>query len=150
GTSRPPSRDPLTRSPRMADAKVEEAKGACLRVIEFLERGGLGVQSVSRLIALIDQQSYSVQLGLAMPYLNHDELLSLMQSAWEAMATLRLATRKAAYRKVRNLEADKNTEEEVLRRWLGERDKADREYALAAVALARAQQAVRMCQEGAA
>lgn len=123
-----------------ADELLEETDGAVVKIVNLLESNGLAPESVEHITTLVKGLDFmgalklAKQLGLSMPDVPHEELVAMLLDAWDCVVYKTGNTRKQMYRKVRLLEADNKAEPEVLDRWKGEREKAERESAKANVA----------------
>ncbi|CAM9398716.1 unnamed protein product [Choristocarpus tenellus] len=144
---------PKPRNRLGADELLEETHNAVFKVISLLERNGLAAESVDHLKSMdqgldfMSALNLGQSLGLTMPSLPHGELMVLLLDAWECVATMKGNVRKQMYRKVRVLEADTKTEPEILDRWKGEREKAERESARANISFITTNQILKALTE---
>ncbi|CAM9685866.1 unnamed protein product [Chrysoparadoxa australica] len=133
-----------------ADELLEDTTQSAGKVIELMASSGLHEDSSAHLTQLIgasqwfDGLQLAQDLSLTLPYLDHAKLTELLLDTWEAVAQIKLNTRKNCYRKVRVLEADQKTDPEVLERWLGDRSKAEKESAFANISYIKVKEMIRI------
>jgi hypothetical protein len=137
---------PVEKKPRTrmtTDELLEETHIAFRKVIAMLEKEGLHTQSVAHLqqldasVAWTDALSLALDLGLTMPYLDHDALFLALLDAYECVAQMKFNARRNCYRKVKILEADSKTDPEILKKWLTDRSRTENESAVANIACCR-------------
>mmetsp|Transcript_22917 Transcript_22917/g.29928 ORF Transcript_22917/g.29928 Transcript_22917/m.29928 type:complete len:153 (-) Transcript_22917:71-529(-) len=141
-------------------ATIEETQEACIatgrEVVAFLHNGGLEEVSVIPLNDMLEESSEMApqeslqkcqkvqeclqlcqELGFSMAYLDHQDLLNHLVKAWELICALLFALKKQAARKLKLIEADPKSEDEVKQKYEDIKNNLEQECAVANITLTK-------------